>query len=151
MQIYLADASFYRRFNCVHFSGHHECVLSMRGYWLAREVTGIDSTEDAFFVADSIIYLCVAVWCITTAVGVWSLRGWGRTSILWLSCAVCLIYFPNILWYAYLVKTAPDVGWSWEILYPLAPLVATGTWWLILFTRPKVKSQFLPCGLVRLD
>jgi hypothetical protein len=112
-------------------------------YTLAGEVTGIDSTEDTFFVADSIIYTCVAVWCIATAVGVWRLRGWGRTSILWLSCAVCLIYLPNVLWYAYLVKTAPDVGWSWGILYPLAPLVSIAVWWLILFTRPRVKGQFL--------
>ena len=118
------------------------CFLYV-AYGLAREVTGIDSMEDAFFVADSIIYTCVAVWCIATAVGVWRLRGWGRTSVLWLSCAVCLIYLPNVLWYAYLVKTAPDVGWSWEILYPLAPLVGVGTWWLILFTRPRVKGQFL--------
>ena len=118
------------------------CFLYV-AYGLAREVTGIDSMEDAFFVADSIIYTCVAVWCIATAVGVWRLRGWGRTSVLWLSCAVCLIYLPNVLWYAYLVKTAPDVGWSWEILYPLAPLVGVGTWWLILFTRPRVKDQFL--------
>lgn len=118
------------------------CFLYV-AYGLAAEMDGIDSVEDAFFLADSIVYTCVAVWCIATAVGVWRLRGWGRISVLWLGGAVCLIYLPNVFWYEYVVKTAPDVGWGWEILYPLAPLVGIGAWWLILFTRPKVKAQFV--------
>ncbi len=104
---------------------------------------GIDSTEDAFFVIESIIFAGVAVWGLATAVGVWRVRRWGRTSALWLSCAVFLVYLPNVIRYAFLVKTAPDVGLSWEILYPLVPLFGVGIWWLILFTRQGVKDQFL--------
>ena len=111
-------------------------------YWLLGEVTGIDATEDAFFIADSALFACVGVWGLVTSVGVWRRHSWGRTSVLWLSCAVCLVYVPSILWYAYVAKTAPDVDWSWEALYPLAPLVSIGVWWLILFSRPRVKDQF---------
>jgi hypothetical protein len=107
------------------------------------EVFGIDSTEDTFFVTESSLFTCVAVWGIATVIGVWRLRRWGRTSALWLSCAVFLVYLPNVAWYAYVVKTTPDVGWRWEILYPLVPLFGVGIWWLILFTRYRVKVQFL--------
>jgi len=112
-------------------------------YDLVKEVPGIDLSEDAFFVIESIIFTGIAVWGVATAIGVWRLRRWGRTSALWLSCAVCLVYLPLVVRYAYLVKTAPDVGWSWEVLYPLVPLLAVGIWWLILFTRPRTREQFL--------
>jgi hypothetical protein len=113
-------------------------------YLLVREeVWGIDLTDDVFRVIQSIIFGGIALWSVVTAIGVWRLRHWGRTSSLWLTCAVFLGYLPNVAWYAYLVKTSPDVGWSWEILYPLAPLFGVAIWWLILFTRPKVKDQFL--------
>ena len=118
------------------------CFLYL-AYSSVEEVSGIDLSEDAFFVIESITFAAVAVWGVTTVIGVWRLRRWGRTSALWLSCAVFLVYLPEIIRYAYLVKTAPDVGWSWEILYPLVPLFAVGIWWLILFTRPGVKDQFL--------
>jgi hypothetical protein len=107
------------------------------------QVFGIDSSEDTFFVIESGLFTCVAVWGIATVIGVWRLRRWGRTSALWLSCAVFLVYLPSVAWYAYGVKIAPDVGWSWEPLYPLIPLFGVGIWWLILFTRSRVKVQFL--------
>jgi len=112
-------------------------------YSLVEEVSGIDLSEDTFFVIESIIFAGVAVWGAATAIGVWRLRRWGRNSALWLSCALFLVYLPNVIRYAYLVKTSHDVGWSWEILYPLVPLFGVGIWWLILFTRPGVKGQFL--------
>jgi hypothetical protein len=34
----------------------------------------------------------------------------GGTLLLWFSCAVLLVYLPNVAWYAYGVKTTPDVG-----------------------------------------
>ncbi len=91
-------------------------------YSLVEEVSGIDLSEDTFFVIESIIFAGVAVWGVATTIGVWRLRRWGRNSALWLSCAVFLVYLPNVVRYAYLVKTSHDVGWSWEILYPLVPL-----------------------------
>jgi hypothetical protein len=117
------------------------CFLFV-AYALAKEVSGIDLSEDAFFVIESIIFTGVAVWGMATAIGVWRLRRWGRISALWLSCAVCLVYLPEVVRYAYLVKTAPDVGWSWKALYPLVPLFAVGIWWLIFFTRPRTREQF---------
>lgn len=118
------------------------CFLCL-AFWLVRdEVWGIDLTEDRFRLVESIILAGVAVWGLITAIGVWRVRPWGRTSALRFSCAVVLAYLPNVLWYAYVVKTSHDVGWSWEILYPLVPLCGAGIWWLVLFTRPKVKDQF---------
>jgi len=119
------------------------CFLCLAYSLVQEEVWGIDLTEDIFRVIEGIILTGVAVWGLITAIGVWRLRRWGRTSALWFSCAVFLAYLPNVAWYAYGVKTSPDVGWSWEILYPLGPLIGAGIWWLILFTRPKVKDQFL--------
>jgi hypothetical protein len=108
-----------------------------------EQVFGIDFKEDAFLVIESLLFTCVAIWGIATVIGVWRLRHWGRASVLWFSCAVLLVYLPNVAWYAYGVKTTPDVGWSWEVLYPLILLFGLGIWWLILFTRPGVKVQFL--------
>lgn len=119
------------------------CFLYVSYSLVREEVWGIDLTEDIVRVIQSIISGAIALWGVITAIAVWRLRQWGRTSSLWLSCAVFLGYLPNIAWYAYGVKTSPDVGWSWEILYPLAPLFGVAIWWLILFTRPKVKDQFV--------
>ena len=118
------------------------CLLYLAYSLVKDQVFGIDSVEDAFFVAESIFFTCVAIWGIATAIGAWRLRPWARASALWFSYAAFLVYLPNVAWYAYLVKTAPDVGWSWAVLYPLIPLFGLGIWWLILFTRPRVKLQF---------
>lgn len=101
------------------------CFLYL-AYLLIEEVSGIDLTEDAFFVIESVLFLGFAIGGMATVIGVWRLRRWGRTSSVWLSCAVFLVYLPEVVRYAYLVETAPDVGWSWEILYPLIPLYALG-------------------------
>lgn len=119
------------------------CFLFVSYSLVREEVWGLDLTEDTFRVIQSVISGAIALWGLITAIAVWRLRRWGRTSSLWLSCAVLLGYFPNIARYAYVVKTSPDVGWSWEILYPLVPLFGVTIWWLILFTRPRVKDQFL--------
>jgi hypothetical protein len=122
-------------------------------YSLVEGVLGVYFPEDAFEILESVLFIGVAIWGTATAIGVSRLRRWGRTSALWISFASFLVYLPNLAKYIYLVKTAPDVGWSSEILYPLVPLFGLGIWWLILFTRPEVKIRFLqqssPVGFVK--
>ena|ERR1700730_7246330 len=40
------------------------------------QVFGIDSSEDTFFVIESGLFTCVAVWGIATVIGIWRLRRW---------------------------------------------------------------------------
>jgi hypothetical protein len=110
---------------------------------LVDEVGGIYFPEDALHVFEIIMFTGVAIWGTATAIGAFRLRRWGRTAALWMSCAAFLVYLPNLAGYIYAVRTAPDMGWSSEILYPLVPLFGAGIWWFILFTRPGVKAQFL--------
>ncbi len=118
------------------------CLLYL-AYSLVEEVLGVYFPEDAFDISESVLFTGVAIWAMATAIGVLRLRRWARTSALWISIATFLVYLPNLAKYIYLVRTAPDVGWSSEILYPLVPLYGLGIWWLILFTRPGVMVQFL--------
>jgi hypothetical protein len=118
------------------------CLLYL-AYSLVDEVLGVYLPEDVFEILEIILFTGVAIWAIATAIGALRLRWWARISAVWISLAAFLVYLPNLAKYIYLVKTAPDVGWSSEILYPLVPLFGLGIWWLILFTRPGVKAQFL--------
>lgn len=118
------------------------CLL-LAAYSLADRIYGIDSTEDVFSILESLSFSGVAIWSIGTMIGLLRLRRPGRSSALWIGRALFLVYLPEMVRYAYIVKTAPDVGWSWQALYPLALFTGAGAFLLFLFSRPQIKDQFL--------
>ena len=119
------------------------CLVVLADFSVADEVFGIDSTEDVFSIVAALVFSAVAIWGIAAIFGLLRLRRWGRSSALWIGRALFLVYLPEIARYAYIVKTAPDVGWSWQALYPLTLFLGAGALVLFLFSRLQVRDQFL--------
>lgn len=119
------------------------CLLVLADISVADEVFGIDSTEDVFSIVAALVFGAVAIWSIAAMLGLLRLRRWGRSSALWIGRALFIVYLPEIARYSYIVKTAPDVGWSWQALYPLTLFLGAGALLLFLFSRPQVSDQFL--------
>ena len=102
----------------------------------------------------ALLFLAAPSWCITTSIGLFRLRSWARRSIILLSVV-------GVLFSVWQMKSSSEFArWSASGVTPQeVPLVrhivyigllATSVvplslcvWWLILFTRPSVKRQFL--------
>ena len=119
------------------------CLLVLADISVADEVFGVDSTEDVFSIVAALVFSAVAIWGIAAIFGLLRLRRWGRSSALWIGRALFIVYLPEIARYAYIVKTAPDVGWSWQALYPLTLFLGAGALVLFLLSRLQVRDQFL--------
>jgi hypothetical protein len=117
-------------------------VLICSAYYIVRDAFPVVDFDDDVHLSFGIIYGLVAVWSLTTMVGILRLRPWARVAALWLGVAAGLVYFLPLGWYVYGVRTTPDVGWSWEAIIPLPAFLALAVWWLTLFSRPTVKLQF---------
>lgn len=95
------------------------------------------------------LFLTLGVWGIVTAVGLFRMKPWARTSTLVFSaglvCFAALSFLPLML---IPVATPPGVPESFMkgvmvgmgIFY--TGLLAVGIWWLILLNRPVIKAQF---------
>lgn len=68
------------------------------------------------------------------------MRPWARRSGIWIGCVLFLVYLPEVAWYAYLVGTVPDIGWSWQALDPLALSAGAGALVLVLCSTPQLKN-----------
>jgi len=104
-----------------------------------------------------VLLLCIApaVWGIATGVGVLKLRRWAWVSIIVISgvtiffsffFAVALMFMPSLLGdqpdlSAANVRTVVDIG-----LPTLLLAMAIAIWWLVLFTRDRVRMQFAKRG-----
>lgn len=117
-------------------------VLSWSAYYAVRDAFPVVDSDDVVHLAFGIIFGLVAVWSLITMVGILHLRPWARIAALWLGVAAGLVYLVPLAWYAYGVRTTPDVGWSWEAIIPLPAFLALAVWWLSFFSRPGVKDQF---------
>ena len=104
-----------------------------------------------------VLLLCIApaVWGVVTGVGVLNLRSWAWNSIIVMSgvaiffsvlFAVALLFLPSLLGdrpdlSAAGVSMVMDVG-----LGALLIGVVIAIWWLVLFTRVRVRAQFAKRG-----
>lgn len=70
------------------------------------------------------VFLLPAVWGITTSIGLFRLRNWGRISII--IFAALLPFFAPAFW----------------VFAPL--LLGVAIWWLVFFNLAHVKAQFMP-------
>jgi len=103
--------------------------------------------------AVALVYILLAAWGIATSVGLFRLRNWARISII--VFAVCLISMGGFSALTFLVMPFPAgpnqqvdahivSGVRVVMLSFAAGLLGIGAWWLVYFTRSKVKQQFVP-------
>lgn len=97
-----------------------------------------------------VFYLALAGWGIATAVGIFRLRPWARISIFTMSVLAvvgCILALVSIL--ILLPVLAVPRGPQVTSMLRVVMIVTLGTpgvvaaWWLVLFTRPGVKQQFM--------
>ena len=113
--------------------------------------SGVASAPKAIFVMGALVYILPAIWGIITSIGLFCLKNWARISILVFS--VILILMGALVGLIMLLMPLPaaPAGAATQSTMTGIRLVmgafwfgiaGIGVWWLILFTRPKVKAQF---------
>jgi hypothetical protein len=100
----------------------------------------------------ALAYLGFAIWGVASSIGLFRLKAWARTSTIVFS--VLLILGGGFGALGFLLvsfamppnqNAAADVGPVMIFMSVLAAAIAgIGIWWLVYFTRPKVKQQFIP-------
>jgi hypothetical protein len=100
-----------------------------------------------------VLLLGVAIFGVVTGVGLILLRNWARISALIFAgisaflgaCTVCTIFLMRIPVQPGAAEVNIEVVRGIVLIFYGLPL-AVGVWWLILFTRPAIKTQFTGKG-----
>ncbi len=106
----------------------------------------------------ALMYILPAVWGFVTAIGLFRLKEWARISTIVFSVLLALtsacmtlgalmFFIPSVMNQA--SDPAVMAGFRWFMTGFSFLLVSIGIWWLVFFTRPRVKQQFavVPAGL----
>lgn len=104
----------------------------------------------AMMIVSSMFLTLPGIWGIATSVGLFRLKRWARISIL--IFASLLTFFGLITPLGLLAVRFPtppnqdpaifnSVRWGISVFYLC--LAVVGVWWLVFFTRPSVKEQFV--------
>jgi hypothetical protein len=105
--------------------------------------------ESGFLVVTALFYLALAGWGVATAVGTLRLRSWARISILVMSVIATIGCLGALLMLLIVLPSIPGPQDAQSVL--IIRVITFGTlgvpgavaiWWLLLFTRPRVKKQF---------
>jgi hypothetical protein len=104
----------------------------------------------AMMMLAAFVYVLPAIWGVITAVGLFRLRNWARISTIAFSILLMGMSGFSALATAFVplpedpaapgLATAIRLGMGTYSIF----LLAIGVWWLIFFTRPGVKAQFVP-------
>jgi hypothetical protein len=101
----------------------------------------------------ALVYILPAIWGIITSVGLFRLREWARISIIVFSVLLFLMSaFGGLM---FLVVPIPpssnqaanaNVAAGVRIFMTVfaGTMMSVGIWWLVFFTRPRVRQQFVP-------
>ncbi|MHB8484263.1 MAG: hypothetical protein ACYDCM_00830 [Candidatus Acidiferrales bacterium] len=137
------------------FCGSALMALMAVAIIVAATAAAVPPEQRAMEFTIPIFYAFVAAWGIATGVGILQLRPWARISIIVMSAlaiffAVCggigLMLVPMLL------SGEPDVPAAaarMGVLIGLAVLIvplAIAIWWLVLFTRARVRTEFATRG-----
>lgn len=103
------------------------------------------------FFSISLVYIVPAIWGIFTSIGLFRLRNWARISIIVFSVILILMSGFSVLLTLFMpMPPSPGVdSASIQTFVRLAmsifwgALVGLGIWWIVFFTRAKVKQQFV--------
>ncbi len=124
-------------------------VLAAAMFWLPTSGGAGIEHERAFAIGLGVVYLVAAATGLATSVGLFRLRRWARVlllafaGVLVLFCSfavllVALVPMPEV--------AAPDVpmppNFRAIAITVFAIPGAIGTWWLVLFTRPRITDAF---------
>ena len=105
----------------------------------------------AMMIVGSLFYFGPAIWGILTGIGLFRLRGWARISIIVFSVLMMVMAgFCGLMMVLIPLPTPPgqavDPAFTtvFRVVAACASLffVSMGAWWLVFFTRAKVKQQF---------
>jgi hypothetical protein len=105
------------------------------------------------FAALSVMYILPAIWGILTSVGLFRLKNWARISTIVFSVLLIVISaFPVLLTLAMPIPQTPGGAADPAVMTGIRIAMGVfwlvqlgiGIWWLVFFTRPKVKLQFVP-------
>ncbi len=125
-------------------------ISAVESYRVARQpLSGI---VNARLFAYAVLPFCFSLLGVATSVGLFGLREWARKIAIFLSIApvtICTLLvllrpeavFPSDAGLQYAILTVGSLGIvMYE--YMLVILIPVSVWWLVLFTRKNVRSQF---------
>ena len=113
--------------------------------------SGVSSAPKAIFVMGALIYILPAIWGVITSIGLFCLKNWARISIIIFSVILILMgALVGVIMLFMPLPAAPAGAATQSTMTGIRlgmggfwfGIAAIGVWWLILFTRPKVKAQF---------
>ena len=113
--------------------------------------SGVAAAPKAIFVMGVLVYVLPAIWGIITSIGLFCLKNWARISILIFSVILILMgVIAGLIMLLMPLPAAPAGAATQSTMTGLRlgmggfwfGIAGIGVWWLILFTRPKVKAQF---------
>ena len=113
--------------------------------------SGVSSAPKAIFVMGVLVYVLPAIWGIITSIGLFCLKNWARISIIIFSVILILMgALVGVIMLLMPLPAAPAGAATQSTMTGLRlgmggfwfGIAGIGIWWLILFTRPKVKAQF---------
>jgi hypothetical protein len=125
----------------------YRCSRSYRG--AGQPLSGI---VNARLFAYAVLPFCLSLLGVASSVGLFGLRGWARKMAIFLSvapvtiCGLLLLLRPEAIFppdtgLKYAILTVGDLGIA-VYAYMFMILIPVSAWWLILFTRQSVRSQF---------
>ena len=100
--------------------------------------------------AYAVLPFCFSLLGVTTSVGLFGMREWARKMAIFLSvapvtiCGLLLLLHPDAIFppdVQYAILTVGSMGIA-VYAYMFMILIPVSAWWLILFTRQCVRSQF---------
>jgi hypothetical protein len=100
--------------------------------------------------AYAVLPFCFSLLGVATSVGLFGLREWARKMAIFLSvapvtiCGLLLLLHPDAIFppdVQYAILTVGSMGIA-VYAYMFMILIPVSAWWLILFTRQCVRSQF---------
>lgn len=106
----------------------------------------------AMLLLSSLMYVLPAIWGIVTSIGLFRLRNWARISMIVFSVLLIFVSgFGGLV--SLLMPMLPSPNHSADNALVAAryfmglfslTLIGIGAWWIVFFTRQRVKEQFLP-------
>lgn len=120
----------------------------------AKEYSASPVALKVIFVCAALAYILPAVWGIITSIGLFRLVNWARMSIIVFSVLLVLVSGFSVLAALLMPTLSPSSGASPGSLRAVQAvmgvfwlaLLGMGVWWLVFFTRPRVRQEFLPEG-----
>lgn len=132
------------------FFGSGVCLLLMLPLGAAIAVDAARHTSRASEFVPLLLSAALAFWGIVTGVGILKLRPWAWVSTIVMSGVGVFVSFFLVLAFARLPSLLADSGLPAASVRPVAlggcflllGAAAIAIWWVVLFTRDRVRSQF---------